>query len=112
MRRISRLSMHKITTVLFVAVLVLIAACGRSSLDELDEERFGRIEGVEEFFEITWVMEEQEEGEDEVSSWFRQIVEQRFNVSIVPVNLEISGPSLAISSKPLWSRGSFQTAGC
>jgi hypothetical protein len=84
--------MLKITTVLSVAVLVLVAACARGAFDDLDEERFGKIEGVEEFFEITWLMEEQEEeGEDEVSSWFRQIVEQRFNVAIVPVSIEIGG---------------------
>jgi hypothetical protein len=37
-------------------------------------------------------MEKQEEGEDgeeQVIPWFRQIVEQRFNVAIVPVSLEI-----------------------
>jgi hypothetical protein len=77
MRRISRSVMLKITTVLSVAVLVLVAACARGAFDDLDEERFGKIEGVEEFFEITWLMEEQEEeGEDEVSSWFRQIVDR------------------------------------
>jgi hypothetical protein len=83
--------MAKITAVLSVAVLVLIAACGRGAFDELDEERFGRIEGTGEFFEITWLMEEQEEEEEGVSSWFRQIVEQRFNVAIVPASLEITG---------------------
>jgi hypothetical protein len=91
MRKPSPAEIPIVRVILALMLLVLSVACNRHDSEAWTDERFGKPEGVEDFMEITWLLETSSKDEvaEEESSWFRRIVENHFNVSIIPVEFPL-----------------------